>query len=155
MGIDHGRALRATLVVTALFCAALIVWMTILHPRAPEGALAFEIAILVFGYAFLLGLGLMWAQRGSRGDRRLRRHGYEGWATITTVRPLQKPQITGELTEIELRLVVPGATPYAGRLVRMLDPYERNIFVPGATLPIRVDPRDRDHIMVQPQIMPQ
>src|SRR5699024_6528660 len=107
------------------------------------------------GYGVLLALALRTATRGCRADRRLRRRGYEGWATVTAVRPLHTPQDTGEIAEIEMRFVVPGGTPYAGRLVRLLDPRERRIFTPGATLPIRVDPRDRDHVMVQPTVMPQ
>ncbi len=152
--MDHARALRAILAVTALFLAALVVWAVVVRPLSPPGTVPVEVVMLVAGYAFLLGLGLLWAQRGSRADRRLLRRGYEGWATILSVRPLQNPQRTGALSEIRLRVVVPGALPYAGTLVRPLGPRERTVFRPGETLPVRVDPRDRDHVLVRPQVMP-
>lgn len=154
-GVDNSRAVRAGLTATALFAAAIIVWATIVHQHLPEGTLVYELVVLVGSYGMILALGLRWAWRGCRADRRLQRHGYEGWATVTSVRALHTPQDTGEIAEIEMRFVVPGGAPYAGRLVRMLEPHERRIFTPGATLPIRVDPRNRDHVMVQPQVMPQ
>lgn len=148
--MNHKRALPAVIAVTVAFFVALLLWLTFLKPNAPEGTLPYEVAILVSGYGFLLGLALLWSQRASRADRKLYKRGYEGWATITSVRPIARPTVTGELNELELRLTVPGSGTYEGRLVRPLDPYEKRVFIPGATIPIRVDPRNRDHIMLCP-----
>lgn len=153
--MDHKRALRGVIAVTAVFFVALAVWLTFLAPNAPTGTMPYEIAIMVSGYGFLLGLALLWAQRGSRADRKLYKHGYEGWATITSVRPVAGPAADaaaadGELAELELQLTVPGSESYAGRLVRPLDRYEKTVLVAGAVVPIRVDPRNRDHIMLCP-----
>lgn len=148
--MDHKRARRGVLAVTALFFLALPIWLTFLAPNAPPGALPYEIVILVFGYGFLLGLVLLWAQRAPRADRKLYKHGYEGWATITAVRRLEGPDVIGEVAELELQLTVPGSESYSGTLVRPLDPYEKTIMVPGAIVPIRVDPQNRDHIMLCP-----
>ncbi len=148
--MSRARSVRAVAIATALFVAAFIAWVTVLHTIAPRGTLAAQIVILLGGYVFLLAIGLMWAHRRPR----LARHGYEGWATILAVHPLQPRELTGELTDIKLRLVVPGAVPYAGHIVRMLAPHERALFLPGETFPIRVDPRDRDHVLLQPHLMP-
>ena len=148
--MDHKRALRGVIAATVVFFVALAVWVTFLAPSSSPDTRPFEIAILVSGYGGLLGITLLWAQRGSSADRRLYKHGYEGWAVITSVREVGGPDVAGELAELELRLTVPGSAPYAGRLVRQLDPYERTVLVPGATVPIRVDPKNRDHIMLCP-----
>lgn len=143
--MNHTRAFSAVLTVTLGYVAALVIWLTFIAPHAPPGTLPYEVIIMVFGYGFILGLALMWAQRASRADRKLYKRGYEGWATITSVRPLD-----GESSELELRLTVPGSASYEGRLVRTLDRHEQQVLVPGATIPIRVDPRNRDHIMLCP-----
>ncbi|WP_024795758.1 hypothetical protein [Tomitella biformata] len=148
--MDHKRAIRGVIAVTALFFVALAIWVTFLAPHAPEGTLPYEIAILVFGYGFLLGLALLWAQRASRADRKLYKHGYEGWATITSVRTIPDPDAAGERAELELKLTVPGSESYAGKLVRTMNRHERTVLVVGATVPIRVDPHNRDHIMLCP-----
>lgn len=153
--MDHKRALRGVIAVTAAFFVALAIWLTFLAPHAPDGTIPYEVAILVSGYGLLLGLALLWAQRGSRADRKLYKHGYEGWARITSVRPVAGPvpagrEDAGELAELELQLTVPGSESYSGRLVRPLDRHERIVLVAGAVVPIRVDPQNRDHIMLCP-----
>ena len=146
--MDHRRAFLGTIAVTVVFLAALTTWLVFFAPLAPDGNPQYEIVILVFGYVFLLGLALLWSQRGSRADRRLYKHGHEGWATITSVRMVAGSSAVGELAEMELQLTVPGAEPYIGRMVRPLDPYEKIVLVEGATVPVRVDPKDRDRIML-------
>ncbi len=146
----RARSVRAFLCVSVVFVAVLIAWLTALHPLAPDGTLPEQIIALFAGYVILLLSALAWSHRPPR----LARRGREGWATVVAVRPLQPRQLTGELTEIRLRLVVPGAPPYGGLVVRMLAPHERAIFRPGETLPARVDPRDRDHVLLQKRPMP-
>ena len=148
--MNHKRALPAVLAVTLVFFLALIIWIKFIAPHAPEGTLPYQMVIVVFGYGFILGLALLWSQRPSRADRKLYKRGHEGWAVITSVNAVDGPAVIGELTELGLRLTVPGTGTYEGRLVRPLDRYEKRVLVPGATIPIRVDPRNRDHIMLCP-----
>ena len=146
--MDHRRAFFGTITVTGFFLFALTIWLVFYAPLAPDGNPQYEVVILVFGYAFVLGLTLLWSQRGTRADSRLYKHGHEGWATITSVRIVEGSAAVGELAEMEMQLTVPGAEPYVGRLVRPLDPYEKIVLVVGATVPVRVDPKDRDRIML-------
>lgn len=144
--MDHKRVLGAVVAVTA----AVFIWVALIATRPPGGDMPYEVAVLVFGYGFLLGIALLSGQRGSRADRRLYARGHEGWAVITSVRHLADTNTTSDLSELQLKLTVPGSECYSGRLVRALDPYERHVLVPGATVPIRVDPRNRDRIMLCP-----
>jgi hypothetical protein len=93
---------------------------------------------------------MMAAERPSRADRLLERHGLEGWARIEHATPLSRTPDNGELTELDLRLTVPGSESYAGRVVYEVRRENATRFVPGETITILVDPKDRDHIMLCP-----
>ncbi len=105
---------------------------------------------LVAAFGSALGFGMMAAERPSRADRQLERHGLEGWARIEHVTPLRRTPDNGELTELDLRLTVPGSESYAGRVVYEVRRENATRFLPGETITILVDPKDRDHIMLCP-----
>ncbi|MGV9414247.1 hypothetical protein ACWDOP_30475 [Nocardia sp. NPDC003693] len=146
--MDHARVIRTVLGVTALYLIILAVWLAWLLPRTPPGTAALQVVALVGLFGCFLGGAMLLAQRPSREDRKLLRHGLEGWANIEAVRPLRRTDHCTELTQIDLELVVPGSETYRGRIVFDVEPLVRPLIAVGGTLSIRVDPRNRDRIML-------
>lgn len=148
--MNHRRVVKAVVVVTAVYFVGLCLWLTFLVRLAPPDTVGAQLMGIIASFGGALGVGLLWARRPSHADRKLFKHGYEGWAKIEHVRPLRRTRNFGELAEIELSLTVPGSQSYSGRVVHEVHYDETDKFVPGATIPIRVDPKDRDHIMLCP-----
>lgn len=146
--MDHARMFRTVLGVTAVYLITLCAWLAWLLPLTPAGTVPVQMTMLVGLYGSFLGLGMLLAQRPTRSDRKLRRHGLEGWANIEAVHPLQRTDHCTEITELDLELVVPGSETYYGRIVFDVEPVARPKIAVGRTLSIRVDPRNRDRIIV-------
>ncbi|GAB4589660.1 hypothetical protein [Nocardia sp. NPDC127526] len=146
--MDHARMLRTVLGVTVAYVIALAVWLGWLMPLTPPGTLPVQVITLVGLFGSFLGIGMLLAQRPTRADRRLLRHGLEGWATIEGVHPLLPTDHCTELTELDLELVVPGSETYHGTVVFDVEPVVRPKITVGGTISIRVDPRNRDRIMI-------
>ncbi|MBF6329052.1 hypothetical protein [Nocardia transvalensis] len=146
--MDHARILRTVLGVTVGYLILLGLWLGWVLERTPPGTLPYQVVALVGMFGSCVGLGMLLAQRPSRADRRLLRHGLEGWATIEAVHPLERTDHYTELTELDLELTVPGTEPYHGRIVFDVAPVDRSKIAVGEKLSIRVDPMDRDRIIV-------
>ncbi|WP_067703422.1 hypothetical protein [Nocardia jejuensis] len=146
--MDHARIARTVLGVTLAYLVALIVWIGWLVPLTPPGTVPIQVLTLIGLFGSFLGIGMLLAQRPSRSDRRLRRYGLEGWANIEAVHPLRRTDRYTELTELDLELVVPGSETYYGSVVFDVEPIVRPRIAVGGTLSIRVDPRNRDRIML-------
>ncbi|WP_137723991.1 hypothetical protein [Prescottella subtropica] len=151
--MNHPRIVRTVCVITVSYVIVLAIWLGRLVEHTPEGTIPYQIGGLLAAYGSALGLGMMWAGSPTRSDRRLARHGLEGWATITRAQQIRR---TGNsiadavVTELDLDLTVPGSDPYRGRVRYEVFPEDRDRFVVGGIVPIRVDPRDRDRIMILP-----
>ncbi|MFC4123634.1 hypothetical protein [Nocardia rhizosphaerae] len=148
--MEHTRVLQAMACVVALYLVALAVWLGWLAPHTPPGTMPYQVFIMVGLFGSATGIALAIASMPSRADRRLRRHGLEGWARIEGVRPLSRTDHASELTELDVELTVPGSASYHGRIVVDVMPVDKPGMVIGRTLPIRVDPDDRDRIMLLP-----
>lgn len=146
--MDHARVLRTVLGVTAAYSIVLVVWLGWLIHLTPPGTAPMQICMLVGLFGSFLGIGMLLAQRPPRADRRLLRHGLEGWATIEGVHPLLPTDHHTELTELDLELVVPGSETYHGSIVYDVQPVDRPKIGVGETISIRVDPRNRDRIIL-------
>ncbi|WP_067573300.1 hypothetical protein [Nocardia acidivorans] len=146
--MDHARVFRTVLGVTAAYLLTLCVWLAWLVPLTPPGTVPLQVIVLVGMFGTFLGVGMLLAQQPSHSDRRLRRHGLEGWATIEGVHPLTPTDHYTELTELDLELVVPGSETYHGSIVFDVEPLIRPRITVGGVLSIRVDPANRDRIMV-------
>ncbi|MBB5914132.1 hypothetical protein BJY24_002999 [Nocardia transvalensis] len=146
--MDRTRVLRTVLGVTAGYLIVLGFWLGWLVHRTPPGTIPYQIVALVGMFGSAVGLGLVFAQRPARSDRRLLRHGLEGWATIEGVHPLQRTDHYTELTELDLELTVPGSETYRGTVVFDVTPRDEPKIHVGETISIRVDPTDRDRIIL-------
>lgn len=146
--MDHARVLRTVLGVTALYMITLGVWLGWLLPLTPPGTVPLQIVALVGLFGSFLGIGMLLTQRPSHEDRKLLRHGLEGWAVIEAVHRLSHTDHYTELTELDLELVVPGSETYYGRIVFDVEPVVRPRIAVGKIFSIRVDPRNRDRIML-------
>ncbi|MCU1646570.1 MAG: hypothetical protein JWN03_6845 [Nocardia sp.] len=146
--MDHARIFRTVLAVTAAYVVSLCIWLAWLEPLTPPGTVPLQIIVLVGLFGTFLGLGMLLAQQPTRQDRRLRRHGLEGWATIEGVHPLSRTDHCTELTALDLELVVPGSETYHGSIVFDVEPVVQPRIAVGGILSIRVDPRNRDRIML-------
>ncbi|MEV6770567.1 hypothetical protein AB0N05_18285 [Nocardia sp. NPDC051030] len=146
--MNHARILHTVLGVTAAYLIALGVWLGWLMPLTPPGTVPIQVLTLVGLFGSFLGIGMLLAQRPTRSDRRLLRHGLEGWANIEAVHPLRPTDHYTELTELDLELVVPGSETYYGSVVFDVEPVVKPRIAVGGCLSIRVDPRNRDRIML-------
>lgn len=146
--MDHSRILRTVLGVTAGYLLLLGLWLGWLTPHAPPGTLPFQIIALVGLFGGCLGFGMLLASRPSKADRRLWRHGLEGWATIEAAHPLQRTDHHSTLTEFDLSLTVPGSESYHGTIVFDVMPGDKSKLAVGETISIRVDPNNRDRIIL-------
>lgn len=148
--MNHERILRTVLGISACYVVLLAVWAGWLIEHTPPGTMPYQIAGLLGLFGFLIGVGMMLASRPTREDRRLRKRGLEGWARIDEAHPVGKTDHATELTELELTLTVPGSETYSGRVVYDLSPVDRPRFAVGETLSVRVDPQNRDRIILCP-----
>ncbi|QLY30789.1 hypothetical protein [Nocardia huaxiensis] len=146
--MNHARTARTVLGVLAAYLIALCLWLICLVPHTPPGTLPLQLLVLVGLFGSFLGIGLLLAQGTTLSDRRLLRHGHEGWANIEAVHPLRRTDHCTELTEIDLELVVPGSETFHGSIVFEVEPLQRPKFAVGKTLSIRVDPHNRDRIIL-------
>ncbi|RDI63265.1 hypothetical protein [Nocardia pseudobrasiliensis] len=146
--MDHTRILRTVLGVTVGYLVLLAFWLGWIVRHTPPGTWPFQLIALVGAFGSCVGLGLLLAQRPTRADRRLLRHGLEGWATIEAIHPLEPTDHHTELAELDLRLTVPGSESYRGTIVFDVAPIDRPRIIVGETISIRVDPSDRDRIML-------
>ncbi|MFC9439502.1 hypothetical protein [Nocardia sp. NPDC057030] len=146
--MDHGRILRTVLGVTAGYLVVLGVWLGWVVQHTPPGTLPYQIVALVGVFGTCVGIGMMLAGRPSKADRRLWRDGLEGWATVHGVHPLRRTDHHTELTELDLELTIPGAESYRGTIVFDVTPADKPRLAVGETISIRVDPANRDRIIV-------
>ena len=146
----HDRIVRTVLAVTAGYVIVLAVWLGWLYQYTEEGTAGYQIGGLLAAYGATLGAGMMWANRPSHADRKLAKHGMEGWATVTSAQPLARTADHGQLTALQLQLVVPGEESYTGRVVYEVAEEDLDRIVPGATVTVMVDPKNRARIMLCP-----
>ncbi|MBO0852899.1 MAG: hypothetical protein J2P18_03945 [Nocardia sp.] len=145
--MDHTRILRLVLGVTAGYLVVLAIWAGWVHGRMPPGTGPYQIVALVGAFGSSVGIAMMIAQRPTRSDRRLLRHGLEGWARIEAIHPLRHTDHHTELTELDLEFTVPGSETYRGTVVVDVAPVDQPRMHVGETISIRVDPADRDRVM--------
>jgi hypothetical protein len=146
--MDHARILRTVLGVTAGYLMVLGLWLGWVIRHTPPGTGLYQVVALVGAFGSCVGLAMVLAQRPSRADRRLLRRGLEGWATIAAVHPLERTDHHTELTELDLELTVPGSETYRGTIIFEVAPIDRPRITVGETISIRVDPADRDRIVL-------
>ncbi|WP_028479481.1 hypothetical protein [Nocardia sp. CNY236] len=146
--MNHGRILRTVLGVTAGYLTLLALWLGWVAPHTPPDTVPYQIMAMVGLFGSCVGIGMMWAARPSKADRRLWRDGLEGWATVEGVHPLEPTDHHTELTELDLELTVPGSESYRGTVVFDVAPADRSRLAVGEILSIRVDPTDRDRIIL-------
>ncbi|MGU3432821.1 hypothetical protein ACNHUS_07355 [Actinomycetes bacterium M1A6_2h] len=135
--MNQERVVRAVVTVTAGYVVMLALWIAFLVKKSPSGTIPYQLAGLVALFGASLGLAMMWASRPTRDERRLERHGLEGWAVIDEIREL------GTSTELDLSITVPGTGSYRGSVVR---PGSPGRWHRGETVSIKVDPEDRQKI---------
>lgn len=148
--MNHQRIVAAVCFITAGYVLVLALWLGWLIHHTPPGTVPYQVIGVLAGYGSALGIGMMLAARPSRSDRTLERHGLEGWARIEHARPLGHTVDNGELTELDLSLTVPGSASYSGRVIYEVQREDIARFVVGETVSVRVDPRNRDRIMLCP-----
>ncbi|MEV0945402.1 hypothetical protein [Rhodococcus sp. NPDC049939] len=148
--MNHQRIVKNVCYVTAGYVVVLALWLGWLVQLTPPATIPYQIMGLLAAFGSALGFSMMAAERPSREDRKLERHGLEGWAKIEHITPVRRTVDNGELTELDLELTVPGSESYSGRVLYEVRRENLTRFVPGATISILVDPKDRDHIMICP-----
>ncbi|WP_406267598.1 DUF3592 domain-containing protein [Nocardia sp. NBC_00881] len=146
--MDHGRILRTVLGITAAYLVLLAFWLGWVVHRTPPGTVPYQIVALVGLFGSCVGIGMMLAVRPSKEDRQLWRHGLEGWATVERVHRLELTDHHTEITELDLELTVPGSESYRGTVVFDAAPADKPRLVVGETISIRVDPANRDRIIL-------
>ncbi|NLE81730.1 MAG: hypothetical protein GX610_19550 [Rhodococcus sp.] len=148
--MNHQRIVATVCFITAGYIFVLALWLGWLIDHSPPGTIPYQLIGIVAAYGSALGIGMMLADRPSRSDRRLARRGLEGWARIEHMRPLGHTVDNGELTELDLSLTVPGSDSYSGTVIYEVQQEDIDRFVVGETVSVRVDPRNRDRIMLCP-----
>lgn len=148
--MNHPRIVRTVGFITVGYVVVLAIWLGWLVGHTPAGTVPYQVMGLLAAFGVALGVGMMLADRPTRADRRLERHGLEGWARIEEATPLQSTVDNGELTQLDLVLTVPGSESYAGRVIYEVRREDAPKFVVGETVGVRVDPRNRDRIMLCP-----
>lgn len=147
--MNHRRIVHTVCFIAVWYLIALALWLGWLVDLTPPGTLPYQIGGLVAAFGSALGFGMMWANRPTRSERALEKHGLEGWARITNVTPLRRT-VDGELAVLALHLTVPGSESYSGRIDYEIRPEFKRAITPGATVTVMVDPKDRDRIMLCP-----
>ncbi|GAB2637170.1 hypothetical protein ABI214_18135 [Prescottella soli] len=148
--MNHPRIVRTVCFITVSYVIVLAIWLGWLIEHTPEGTIPYQVGGLLAAYGSALGLGMMWADRPTHAERKLAKHGIEGWARIRRTQRIRRTVDNGELTELDLDLTVPGSESYKGRVLYEVLPENRSRFVAGETISIRVDPRNRDRILICP-----
>lgn len=149
--MNHTRIYHTVLVITAIYVAVLLFWITRVVPNTPDDAVGWQMGGLLAAYAAALGAGMMWAQRPTRRDRHIINEGLEGWATIVRLNPVPGRHHFGSTPmQLTLDVTIPGMEPYSGTLTLEIAEDEEHLYAPGETIPVRVDPRDRDRIVLRP-----
>ncbi|MBB3039625.1 hypothetical protein [Hoyosella altamirensis] len=149
--MNHTRITHTVLSITAVYVVILVVWITHIAPRSPEETVGWQMGGLIAAYAVALGAGMAWAQRPTRRDRRIMHEGLEGWATVAGVRAVETKHHFGTSpTALTLDITIPGMEPYSGTLVTDIAEGEEKLYAPGETIPVRVDPSNRDRIILRP-----
>lgn len=146
--MNHRRIVRVVVAITALYLGSLIAWTWLIRDTTPPETVSWQIIGFVAGYGTVLGLGMLWAQRPSRADRRILREGLEGWATIAGI---QQSDTTGFVI-LSLEVTVPGWEPYSGTMKFALPTGEEALYAPGETIPVIADPRNRDRLILRPPL---
>ncbi|MGW6425820.1 hypothetical protein ACWF82_24370 [Nocardia sp. NPDC055053] len=146
--MEHTRIVQALTCVVAMYLVALAVWLGWLAPHTPPGTMPYQVFIMVGLFGAAAGIAMAIASMPTKADRRLRKHGLEGWAHINGVRPLTRTDHSSELTELDVELTVPGSDSYHGKIVVDVMPVDKPRMAIGQTIPIRVDPTDRDRIIL-------
>ncbi|MEV6215121.1 hypothetical protein [Nocardia sp. NPDC051833] len=146
--MEHTRIVQALTCVVAMYLVALAVWLGWLAPRTPPGTMPYQVLIMVGLFGSCAGIAMAIASMPTRADRKLRRHGLEGWARIDGMRPLARTDHSSELTEFDVELTVPGSATYHGKIVVDVMPVDKSRMTIGQTIPIRVDPLNRNRIML-------
>ncbi|RJO76740.1 hypothetical protein D5S18_10805 [Nocardia panacis] len=146
--MDHSRILRTVLAVSAGYLIILACWLGWLVRYTPPDTVPYQIFALVGLFGSALGLGMLLAARPSKADRKLWRDGLEGWATIEGAHPIERTDHHTTLTEFDLELTVPGSESYRGTIVFDVTPADSSRLTVGGTISIRVDPENRDRIIV-------
>ncbi|MBL1072906.1 hypothetical protein JK358_00690 [Nocardia sp. 2] len=146
--MNHARTAHTVLGVIIAYVIALCLWVLLIVPHTPPGTIPLQLIVLVGLFGSFMGIGLMLGQGPTLSDRRLLRYGREGWANIEAVHPLHRTDHCTELTEIDLELVVPGSETFHGSIRFEVEPMQRQKFAVGQTLSIRVDPHNRDRIIL-------
>ena len=148
--MNHERIVRTVLGIAAGYVVLLAVWSSWLVAHTPPDTVPFQVVGLVGLFFFLIGIGMMLANMPSRENRRIRKRGLEGWARIEGAHLVALTDHASELTELDLVLTVPGSDSYSGRLVFDVSPIDKSRFAVGETISIRVDPHNRDRIVLFP-----
>ncbi|MET9212396.1 MULTISPECIES: hypothetical protein [unclassified Nocardia] len=146
--MEHTRIVQALTCVVAMYLVALAVWLGWLAPHTPPGTMPYQVLIMVGLFGSCAGIAMAIASMPTRADRKLRRHGLEGWARIDGMRPLARTDHSSELTEFDVELTVPGSATYHGKIVVDVMPVDKSRMTIGQTIPIRVDPLNRNRIML-------
>ena len=146
--MDHGRIFRTVLGVTAGYLILLGVWLGWVLPHTPPGTEPYQVMGLVGLFGSCAGVGMLFAARPSKADRRLQRYGLEGWAKVAGVYPVRQTDHRTELTELDLELTVPGSDSYRGKVLFDVTPVDKPRLAVGETVSIRVDPANRDRIIL-------
>lgn len=145
----HRRTVCTVAFVTTTYLVVLTLWLNLFLPASEPGTEGFQVVFLVCLYGTTLGLSLALVDRPSKVQRKIEREGFEGWATIRTATPVRTTR-TGQLTELDLDLMVPGSEPYRGKVVYEVARKDLSRYSVGRIVTIFVDPDDRDQILLYP-----
>ncbi|MGC0365688.1 hypothetical protein ABH922_003672 [Rhodococcus sp. 27YEA15] len=113
--MKHHRVVPAVCFISVGYLIVLAIWLGLLIDRTPLGTVPYQIGGLLAAFGSTLGFGMAWANRQSRAERALEKHGLEGWAKIDSVTRMHRTP-DGELTTLALHLTVPGSPSYSGRI---------------------------------------
>ncbi len=147
--MHHRRTVYAVAFVTTAYLIVFSLWLNLFYPRSEPGTVGFQIVFLVCLYGTVLGLAMIFSDRASKAQRKIEREGFEGWATVRSARPVRATR-SGQLTELDLDLMVPGSEPYHGKVFYEVSRKHLPRYTPGQVVTIFVDPDDRDRILLFP-----
>lgn len=109
----------------------------------------FVLTAVIFG---LTGLALMgvdqWLASRRRRARRLRAAGKRGSATILSVSDSNVTINNDPMVNLRLQVHIPNHPPYEVTKRQVISRIAVGQFVPGAVLPVLVDPEDPDDVMI-------
>ena len=81
-------------------------------------------------------------------SRRLLQVGQRGLAMVMSVRPTGESVDDNPQAELELRVLLAGREPYRVTHRQVISRVAVGGFLPGARVPVRVDPRDPSKLLV-------